>query len=305
MSSAFNQDPPIPDEVANAAASGELVVFVGAGISRLINCPSWDQFADRVLDQLAPTCLDYYEISQIKTILDPKKRLSIAQIVAVKNNKSIDYKSIFSVKLADPNVYTHLNSFNSAFVTTNYDKYLAPFSRAAEPEDQWRFFRRDHILRANIDRNGNIVHLHGCVDDPATMIVTTKQYLEHYSRPEVQEFLRYLFDSKTVLFLGYGLDELEVLEYILRRGGVMDAQTASSRIRRYALLGFFNPEISFFGLLREYYRESFETELIGYPKDFQHFAQQTDILASWERKLKFAGVTLADEAALLENEIRG
>jgi hypothetical protein len=95
----------IPPEIENAAQSGELVVFVGAGISRLINCPSWDGFADRVLEQLVPDGLDYYELSQIRSISDPKKRLSIAKIVAQKKGIKIDYTSIFDVTLKPDNVY--------------------------------------------------------------------------------------------------------------------------------------------------------------------------------------------------------
>ena len=73
--------------------------------------------------------------------------------------------------------------------------------------------------QGELDRNGNVVHIHGCVDDPDSMVITTRDYLDHYSTTEVQDFLRYLFEKKTVLFLGYGLEEIEVLEYILRRGG--------------------------------------------------------------------------------------
>lgn len=45
MSSTFNPSPDVPAEVENAAKAGELVVFVGAGISRLIGCPDWDTLA--------------------------------------------------------------------------------------------------------------------------------------------------------------------------------------------------------------------------------------------------------------------
>jgi hypothetical protein len=66
--SGFNPAPAIPPELENAAQSGELVVFVGAGISRLINCPSWDGFANSILQQLVPNGIDYHDLSQIKTI---------------------------------------------------------------------------------------------------------------------------------------------------------------------------------------------------------------------------------------------
>ncbi len=155
----------------------------------------------------------------------------------------------------------------------------------------------------NLDRNGNVVHIHGCVTDPDSMVITTRDYLDHYSTKEVQEFLRYLFEKKTILFLGYGLEEIEVLEYILRRGGAGIAR--EQRTRRYMLQGFFNAEMGLYDLLRDYYFDSFATELIGFPKDYKNYGHQVDILAAWSKKLKFAGMALADEVVVMEEEIRG
>ena len=305
MSKAINPSPELPPEIENAARAGQLVVFVGAGISKLINCPSWDGFADKVLEQLIPKGIDYYELSQIKGIADPKKRLSIAKIVARKREIPIDYPSIFDVEQKGESVYTHLNSFNSSFVTTNYEKYLRPKSRSAQPEDTWRYYRRDQLLSSHLDAKGAVIHLHGCVDDPGSMIFTTKDYLEHYSRSEVRVFLRELFERKTVLFLGYGLDELEVLEYILRRGEVDGRLSGGEVVRRYMLQGFFQAEQSLCDLLTEYYLESFGTQLIGFPKDKKSYAHQTEILALWGQRLSFGDVELADEAVLLRGEING
>jgi len=133
------------------------------------------------------------------------------------------------------------------------------------------------------------------------MIITTKDYLEHYSTEEVQGFLRYLFEKKTVLFLGYGLEEVEILEYILRRGRAGKEE----RLRRFILQGFFDAENTLFDSLNEYYLEAFTTKLIRFPKDEKSYAQQTEILAAWSVKLTFGGMTVTDEVRELEEEIRG
>jgi len=230
--------------------------------------------------------------------------LSIAKIVARKKKIKVDYAAIFSVRLEPGNVYDYLNLFNSSFVATNYEKYLSPLSRKVDPEEEWRFYKREQLLGVNLDRNGNVVHIHGCLDDPDNMVITTKDYLDHYSREEVQDFLRYLFEKKTVLFLGYGLEEIEVLEYILRRGGATGKEGVD-RVRRYILQGFFNAEKPLYNLLHDYYLESFAAELIGFPKDYKGYAHQVELLASWSKKLKFGGIALADEVAAIEEEISG
>lgn len=200
MSTTINPSPKTPKEIENAAQSGELVVFAGAGISRLVECPTWDEFADKILDQLVPDGIDYYELSQIKSIPDPKKKLSIARIIAKEKKFELNYKVIFDIEAENPNIYSYLNRFNCTFVTTNYDKFLVPLSRKSETEEKWRFYQKKDLLREKLDVNGNVIHLHGCIDDYSSMVITTRDYLDHYSTKEVQEFLTYLFESKTVLF---------------------------------------------------------------------------------------------------------
>jgi len=295
-------EPELPDEIEFAARSGELVVFVGAGISRLIQCPSWDEFADGVLKQLVPNGIDYYELGQIKEIRDPKKRLAIAKIVAKNKKIDIDYAKILEGVRGDEDVYRYLNKFNCSFVTTNYEKYLAPISRLKDPEDQWRFYKVDDLLGAHLDLNGTVVHLHGCVSDSDSMVITTKEYLEHYSLAKVQTFLTYLFETKTILFLGYGLDEIEVLEYILRRGKA-SSEIGKGRIRRYILEGFFDAETGFHKLLSEYYLDLFAIQLLRFPRNIKNYEYQVDLLASWSTKLQFNAMALSDQAAILLEEI--
>ena len=53
-----------------------------------------------------------------------------------------------------------------------------------------------------------MVHIHGCVDDPDSMVITTRTTVHSFPH-KCMDFLRHLFEKKTVLFLGYGLEEIE------------------------------------------------------------------------------------------------
>ncbi len=296
-----------PPEIYAAAEAGELVIFVGAGISLLVGFPSWDEFADEVIKQLVPDIMDYHELSQIKTLSDPKKRLSIAKIVAQENRRRLKYKDIFTKDLPTENhVYSHLNRFDCVFVTTNYDKSLAPESRKVEPESNWRFNKRKDLLKEKLDNNGNVIHLHGSIDDEDEMVITTSDYLACYSSLEVITLLTYLFKHKTVLFIGYRLEEIEILEYILRQGNVGNNSFATGdRLNRFMLQGFFNADVSLFNKLHEYYRSTFGVELMGFSRDLNDYHQQADILANWVTKLDFQRLTLTDQAIALRGEING
>jgi hypothetical protein len=300
----LNPNPDVPAGVATAAEMGELVVFVGAGISRLVGCPSWDEMANAVLKQLVPAGIDYHELSLLTRIADPRKRLSLAKIIAQKHELPINYDAIFKATRSSGDIYSYLNLFDSAFVTTNYDKNLVPSSRMKEPEADWRFYRREHLLGVHLDKKGNVLHLHGCLDDPRKLIVTTRDYLDHYSSKEVNAFLQDLFARKTVLFLGYAMEEVEVLEYIVRKGGGAGRQKGGE-IRRFILQGYFSSEIGLANTLEDYFLDTFNTQLIAFPRDNKDYGQQVDILAAWARQMKFGQLELIDEVAAIEDEIRG
>ena len=54
--------PDVPPEVFKAAKNGKLVIFIGAGVSRIVGCPSWSELAHKQLKDLyEKKALNYYE----------------------------------------------------------------------------------------------------------------------------------------------------------------------------------------------------------------------------------------------------
>jgi len=293
-------EPKLPNEIIEAAKAGSLVLFIGAGLSRMVGHPSWDGFADAVVNQLVKNeVIDHHEKSLINALPDPRKRLSIAKILDDENGSKVDYNCIFELDKKWSDIYKFINRYECTFVTTNYDKLIAPEVSATKPETHWRFFRRQDLLNVKLDTKGAVIHLHGCVDDPKSMIVTTKDYLEHYMSKEVPKFLTHLFSGKTVLFLGYGLEETEILEYVLKSSN----QTGEAQNRLFILQGFFNAEEPLFEKLQKYYDKSFNAQLIPFPRDHEDYAQQKIIIQKWVEQLDFNDLGLADKLAALEADL--
>ena len=206
----------------------------------------------------------------------------------------------------DPGIYEALNEIGCPCVTTNYDELLAPqytekVGASIASTAVNRVFDVEDLSSTHLDRPGTVVHLHGAVSDPKNMIVTTRNYLEHYDEPKVKVFLGELFARKTVLFVGYGLDESEILEHILRRG---DTGLTRDR-RRFALQGFFGSQLPMYESLHRYYERSFGVHLLGFLRDHTDYSCLARILADWSRKLVVKKTPLAAEAAYIDEVLGG
>ena len=298
------QIPQIPLEVKQAASEANLVIFVGAGVSRLMGCPSWDQFADDALRQLAAQDLITFGDVQQLSHLPAKQRLSISLQVSKSEYKPLDFVKLIQPKrFNDSRVYEYLNGIGCACVTTNYDRFLDAMpgkSKLGEPGAEGEAAGKDepelicwpHQFKGlRLREPGRVIHLHGSIDEPESMIMTTPQYLIHYDDKQVQEFLDELFDRHTVLFLGYGLEEWEVLEHILRKG----RRHANQQRKRFMLTGFYSHQEKTFSHLYDYYEESFGVRLVHFSLDYMEHDQLENILADWAGNLVVGDPLLADD----------
>jgi hypothetical protein len=298
--------PELPDEIIQAGLNGELVLFVGAGISMLLGLPSWGGLAWNVLGSLQKKrLLNFSELEQLKH-LDPKKQLSIAKLIADEHGHTLELTGYFQEKVEGNSIYKSINDLGCVCVTTNYDELLAPrfqeledgvaTSISIKPKDVVRIFDKRDFFAKHLNEPGTVVHLHGAISRPETMVVTTKDYLEHYDHENVQHFLRELFAKKTVLFLGYGLEETEILEHILRRGAV---ESTSDR-RRFALQGYFRSQEPLYIKLHHYYEKSVGVHLIGFIRDHNDYIQQGAIIKAWAPQIQVKKSTLDADIARMD-----
>jgi hypothetical protein len=207
----------------------------------------------------------------------------------------------------DSKIYSYLNSIGCIYVTTNYDSFLdlAPSKpKSAEADDgdasggeKPELICRPHQLKSHLLRElGAVIHLHGSVEEPESMIMTTPQYLKHYSDGQVQDFLLDLFERHTVLFLGYGLDEMEILEHILRKGG---DKADRPRRRMYMLSGFYSHQEKTFSHLYDYYEKSFDVRLVPFNLDKLDHAQMEEVVMDWASRLEIGDPLLTDDLAFV------
>ena len=317
--------PRIPVGLRQAAQRGRLVIFVGAGFSKLAGCPDWSEFADAALRALVQQGkFSHGKLAQVRH-LHPRVKLSIARRIEKEHKISINFRSILhpngKINKIGRRLYAHLSKLGNKFVTTNYDEWLderfdderfdilakspADSPTASTLQPRTVIYSVEEILPSKINNANVVIHLHGSVKHPDEMILTTQDYVRHYANdrgpgePEAENriltFLDYLFHEKTVLFVGYGLNELEILEYVLTKA--KQPQSNEPVVRHYLVQGFFLHEQELERNLKAYYRES-GIQLISFSKEEKGWHQLLYVVESFARDVPASDLVLEDFAQM-------
>lgn len=272
------------DRMIKAKKDGGLILFAGAGVSMPM-APDWNGFAKNVWDGLIrqdkPPIT--YATKEILSSLLPKKQLSIAKQIAKVSNKPIDFHAALNhSKGTVSERHRLLWSISDKIITTNYDLLFEQNAPAGKCKP---LYRRDEMKIGNLTPKA-VMHIHGSLDDPDNMVVSTSDYLRHYEKYDDKEnpyltLLEELFRNKCVLFVGYGLEELEILEYVFLKGRCR----SSAGQRHFILLPFFSNQTELVTHLKTYFENECGVTLIPYCRDLNDYAQLDIILERWKNEL--------------------
>jgi hypothetical protein len=301
--------PNVPPAIIEAASTGRLVLFVGAGVSRLAGGPSWPEAAANAFEELVSRGLIPFAEAEQLRMEHPKKKLSIAMDISRDADSVLDFDHIFSPSedQIDATIYRDLYSIGVPIITTNYDMGLdiqalreAPVAGSIQtpssvgqqntevPPKQKGvvYFDKKDLTIEKLQQPGSVIHLHGRVRDPKTMVVSTRQYIDHYGDAFVQTFLRELFTGNyTVLFVGYGLEEEEILEYVTQKSQT-NLEAVVQEERHFWLFPHLGFQEARFKHLSNYYREHCNVRLVKYCIDRAGYIQLADVISKWTEVLR-------------------
>ncbi len=301
--------PKIPDALRVASLTRQLVPFIGAGVSQLGGCPGWAEFANRALKFFVTHGkLSHAALDQIMG-LPSRVKLSVALNLESRHALPIGFADLLQPSTEDRKnvgdlVYEDLGRIATTFITTNYDEWL---DRA-----RVSFYRHEELSMRNFDVPNAVFHIHGSVLDSSSMVRTTDEYLVRYASHQIARgsdgenpfltFLQKIFELKTVLFIGYSLSELEVLEYVLQKKGPQPNR-GQFELKHFILQGFFSHQVDLARSLKEYFA-TFGVELIPFSRDERDWDQLANVIEHLVRELPtgkpLALATLHEMEGLLE-----
>ena len=312
--------PVIPDGLQEAQQRGILIPFIGAGVSRLAGCPTWSELAEgALLECIAAKKFTYGQLAQIKN-LPPRVKLSIARGLELQFDLSIDYGTLihprggYEKNDEGNRIYRSLGKLGSTFITTNYDSWLdteipdvrtpvtdptvTQDTTAATPAKRTSIYKVAEFTQANLNQAKTVFHLHGSLTEPKGMVMTTRDYIMRYandragidpkSENRTLTFLSHLFQEKTILFIGYGLDDLEILEYVIQKGRTVTLGQ-ERQARHYMLQGYFSHEFELMRSLSEYYKQT-DIQLIPFLLDQKNWSQLIEVVESFAELIPATGL---------------
>ncbi len=267
----------LPTELTDAARKNKIVPFVGAGVSKKSDpshFPNWSQLLDGLVDLMLvkgvatrKECADYKEL--VKSL---KYGLVAERVKATLT--STDFEGYltdnFVVKDTsglDLSLQQEILNLSASYViTTNFDHLLddAYARKFRQAPTIYNYLEPGPILvGTTTPDNPAIYKIHGDIKDVHSVILCDNDYRKLiHDRRAYENSITQTFNRFTILFIGFSLQDREVLHHLER---IRFEQENVTR-RHFALLPkneLSDPEI-------RYFSESFGVEVVSYDPRNSH-----------------------------------
>ncbi len=188
--------------LTSVARKGELVLFLGAGISMAAGLPAWGGLLERLAKEQAG--LTDAELEDLRRLsLMDQAHVIEERLATIAPSISLG-RSVAQMVQATHYALSHglLATLPvEAVVTTNYDTLFERASRAAG--------REVSVLPYEpVEHRRWLLKMHGCVEHPEDIVLTRAHYLAYRERREaLAGIVQALLITRHMLFLGFSLED--------------------------------------------------------------------------------------------------
>jgi len=279
--------PPIPKEILEAVNTNTLSVFVGAGVSRIMGCTGWGKLASNLVRRCksitkpgdGSPLLTFRETEILARYSDHKKTITICYDILKDSGcednffEELEQSFVPDEKQSQfQDIYQQLYGLRGLFITTNADKHFD------------LHFNKDRIVYENFKPEDidptKLYRIHGSILDRESLIFKVQDYIRTYRDSEFQSFLRHIFNSRTVLFVGYGMSEFELLDFIITK-----ADTGHEiELKHFILLSFYTGEEADLKFEQQYHNKMGIT-VVPYQKDENGYNQLYEVIKDWNTRI--------------------
>ena len=224
-----------------------------------------------------------------------RKSLKDDEIEDALNSNNTSYSKEQKKFYSGLKVYKNLREIGDIFITTNADRYFDSFFHPTKiikgfsnivtsfiDEDPNKINPNlSKTIPSEIDSNpseidldsGKLYKIHGCISKEDSLVFSMHRYIKIYSYIGFNNLIKSIFKKYTVLFVGYSLNEIELLKNI------------AGEKEHFYLKGYFGCEDKILNLDRQYFKE-LGVKLIPFAKDEKGYEQLKDVIDDWHKKIK-------------------
>ena len=287
------------DTIIKAVNEDRLVLFVGNGLSRLCGLPSWDELADNLLHEYV-SCnekdenYDYAFLEKVKNEkYDARRKMTIARnLFRKKYGNDTNFNKLLCEKLSLDKISDNsevvsnnikkireiVPKISRKIITTNADKLLD------ECVDKKHVFYKIEDFKNEMlsDKFNAVMHIHGSINDYKTLVFTADQYLKTYANENFRNVISNLFSEGkyTILFIGYGMNELQLLDFLVNTGKPEDRLD-----RTFLLNGYYRNNDEIIEVDEDYYKE-YGINLITFNLDKNKYCELIEVLLYINRQVE-------------------
>jgi hypothetical protein len=300
MAKTISKIPSVPPAIVDAVNKKNLSIFVGAGVSKLVGCLGWSELSRHIVNKCFETkCINYRQRDRLSRDNNYKKTITICHALLTKSGFEDEFYDVLeqSLKgdtdlLKNQNIYQELAGIPALHITTNIDQHFDRFFL----EDR-TVYKIEDFDPEWIDQD-KLYHIHGSIIDRSSIVFTVPQYINRYNNPTFKAFLSTTFDKYVVLFVGYGMDEFELLDFLISKFKPI----ARRELKHFILLPYYKGEEDALDFDSSYYGPM-EIDAIGYEKDEKGYNQLYDVVKMWNDEIKQTSNALHEEAREIEEAV--
>ena len=208
----------IPKDLIERIADGRVTAFIGAGLSQGAGLPGWP----KLLEQMMAWGKDHHvafsedDEKELKSSIQKGELLWVAEVLRDRLGEFAFHQFMHKVfqqsKPGPTNAHRLLPAIPfSSVLTTNYDRLLEKAYEDTYKDASFQSFTHldyPELARAIRGDEFYLLKLHGSIDHIETIVLGSSDYREAmYRNPAYLQFLKTLFSTKTILFLGFGLTD--------------------------------------------------------------------------------------------------
>ncbi|WP_449244388.1 SIR2 family NAD-dependent protein deacylase [Desulfobacca acetoxidans] len=242
--------------LVQALRKGLIVPVVGAGVTKAVcETVNWTECLEQLIDEILsragsksnPSISELFQAAKHKITLDAGDKDPLFTADLCRTYLQEDFETsvgsiikthqVCNVKAADGlKAFLELPCYR--IITTNYDNLLADLDRQLHPDKRIEFFTHkkseefvEFLRSGDTFQHRKIFHLHGNLEEPGSIIFSESDYQKLYTNEKVLDLLQAIFFSKSALFIGFSLNDYDVMQTFRQLTG----KFPSPDIRHFAI----------------------------------------------------------------------